>query len=174
MENSTKSPPVRLESLAAELNIPLANLEIDTRDIFRDATGFRVCTAFTASRVLEIHRGRQAKAEALAARNNELSRRAVDRLHADISGGVERDGDPSNRVQKLNLEFATVDVNPVPAVAKMLASEPPPQYEGGVSTPRPSRLDWLTGRGEGAGDFGPSREQIQRDAKRRVRGGGQP
>jgi len=155
MENDKKSPPVRLESLAAELNIPLANLEIDTRDIFRDATGFRVCTAFTASRVLELHRAREAKAQALAARNNELSRAAVDRLHASLAAGVERDGDPGSKVQELSLQFAKIDVSPIAAIPAMLAKEPPPQYEGSTMTPRPSRLDWLLGKAEGAGTFGP-------------------
>ena len=174
MENNTRSQPIRLVDLASELGCEVGDLEIDARDIFQDAPGFRVCTSFTASRVLEIHRARQAKAEVLAAKNNERTKAAVDRLHADISGGVERDGDPGNRVQKLGLEFATVNVNPVPAAAAMMAKAEPPEYDGAVSTPRPSRLDWLTGRGEGAGTIGPTREQIQRDAKTRVRGGGQP
>jgi len=155
MEPNTKSPPVRLVDLASELGIPLEDLEISERDIFTDAPGFRVVTAFTASRVLELHRSREAKAQATAARNNDLSRRAVDRLHADLAAGVERDGDPASKVQKLGLEFTTIDVNPVPAVASMLARAPAPQYEGSTMTPRPSRLDWLTGKAEGAGTFGP-------------------
>jgi len=160
--------------LASELGIPVEDLEIDARDVFRDAVGFKVTTAFNASRTLELHRAREAKAQALAASNNARTRAAVDRLHADLAEGVERDGDPGSKVQALGLEFLTLDVSPIPAVAKMLASSPPPEYQGAVSTPRPSRLDWLTGKGEGAGTIGPSREQIQRDAKRRVRGGGQP
>jgi len=167
MESTPKSPPVRLVDLASELGIPVEDLEIDARDIFQDAPGFRVCTSFTASRTLELHRARQAKAQALAARANERTKAAGRRLHADISGGVERDGDPSNRVQELSLQFAKIDVSPIPAIPAMMAAEPPPVYEGSTATPRPSRLDWLTGKGEGAGTIGPSREQIQRDAKAR-------
>jgi len=160
--------------LASELGIPVEDLEIDARDVFQDAPGFRVCTSFTASRTLELHRGRQAKALALAAKNNERTKAAGRRLHADLGAGVEGGGDPGSKVQRLGLEFLTLDVSPVPAAAAMMAKAEPPEYDGAVSTPRPSRLDWLTGKGEGAGTIGPSREQIQRDAKRRVRGGGQP
>jgi len=175
METTPTPPsPVRLVDLAAELGTTPEDLGIPARDTFTDSIGFKVCTAFKASQVLKAHRERQAREQALAARNNERTRAAVDRLHADISGGVERDGDPGSKVQALNLEFLTLDVSPIPAAASMLAKEPPPEYDGAVSTPRPSRLDWLTGRGEGAGTIGPTREQIQRDAKRRVRGGGQP
>jgi len=161
--------------LASELGVPIEDLEIDARDIFQDAPGFRVVTSFTASRTLELHRSREAKAQATARRNNQRVKDAVDRLHADLAEGVEgADGDPGSKVEKLGLEFLTLNVSPVPAAAAMMAKAEPPQYEGSVSTPRPSRLDWMLGRGEGAGTIGPTREQIQRDAKTRVRGGGQP
>ena len=155
MESTPKSPPVRLVDLASELGCEVGALEIDARDVFRDAVGFRVTTAFNASRVLELHRSREAKAQALAARNNELSRAAVDRLHASLAAGVERDGDPGSKVQELSLQFAKIDVSPIAAIPAMLAKEPPPQYEGSTMTPRPSRLDWLLGKAEGAGTFGP-------------------
>lgn len=164
MENSTKSPPVRLVDLASELGIPVEDLKIDARDVFVDAVGFRVTTGFMASRVLEIHRAREAKTRARAEQNNAQVQAAHRRAQASIGKGVE----------KLSLNFATIDVSPIPAGAAMLAREPVPEYEGSTMTKRPSRLDWLTGKGEGGGTFGPTRSQVRRTAqeKKREKGGG--
>jgi hypothetical protein len=38
-------------------------------------------------------------------------------------------------------------------------------FDSGTMTPRPSRLDWLIGRGEGGGVIGPSKREMQKNAQ---------
>jgi hypothetical protein len=53
----------------------------------------------------------------------------------------------------------------VPAVIAMTSQADAPDYDGSTMTRRPSRLDWLTGKGEGGASIGPSREQMQKAAE---------
>jgi hypothetical protein len=161
------SQPTKLTELAAELGISVDEVarEIGAGNVFRFG-GFRCTTGFRASELIAAHDRRRAEAERQAV---EASEAAARQHEADRAAAQARRADQSSRVEKFELRSITISptgpegLSAVQAMTAGAAAD----YEGGVATPRPSRLDWMTGAGEGGGTFGPSIKQIREDAKRR-------
>jgi hypothetical protein len=165
VENGPASPPVKLAVLALELGVSVDEVEreLGAAHIFRHG-GFRVCSAFEADELTAEYDRRKVEAEAAAQRAGEAARAKHEAGRARAA--AER-ANPESRVQKYGLSTITVSpVGPegVPAVVAMM-SQANADFEGGVMTKRPSRLDWLIGKGEGGSSIGPTREQIHKAAE---------
>jgi hypothetical protein len=171
-KNSDNTPtqppaPVQLKALALELGVPVEEVEreLTPKNIFRSAAGFQSCTSFSANRLVEKYAARKAEAEAEAKRKGE---EAKARREADRERAVAARANTESRVQQFGLQVMTVSPQGpegVPAVIAMTSQANAPDYDGSTMTRRPSRLDWLTGKGEGGASIGPSREQMQKAAE---------
>lgn len=154
------APPVKVAALALELEAAPDALvrEIGAENVFM-AGGFRCVTAFRAREMAEAHHAKKEKAAEVAARNEEQVKKTVREAHARIPKGFQK------------FEIATARIEPagdgVPAAARMMAQADPPDYDGATMTRRPSKFDWLTGKGDDGATIGPSREEIQAAGKKR-------
>jgi hypothetical protein len=162
-QNTPTQPPapVQLKALALELGVPVEEVEreLTPRNIFRSAAGFQSCTSFSANRLIEKYAARKAEAEARQAATAERVRKFTAAKHAEIPKGFTKFG------------LATTVINPngdeTPAVVKMTAAAPAPDYEGSTMTRRPSSVDWIAGDAEGGQAIGPSRKQMEEAAAAR-------
>lgn len=153
------APPVRLIDLAAELETTPAELERRLgRDVYHDATGFRVITNHRAAALFAERDAQRAKAEADA------------RAHAEEARARHREVRERALAEKANQEPRVVRFDlaatPIPGymdagalpVARMTARGSK-HFEGAPSTRRPSAVDWLSGAAEKAGGvFGGGRK----------------
>lgn len=151
--------PIRLAEIAMEMEttIDVVERELGAAHIFMHS-GFRSTTPFRARALLEEHHRQKAEAARLAARNQERLEKFCEAQRAAIPKGIVQYG----------LTTTTIDPGPadVPPVVRMTAGAAA-DYEGSVMTKRPGRLDWMLGRGEGGGTFGPSAEAIRRRAEKK-------
>lgn len=161
----TDSPtPLALIALELGITVEAVEAQLAPRYIFV-ASGFRCCTPFAAAELLRAHRERKEQAEADAI---EAAAAARARHEATRAAARAERANLEPRVQQFGLR--TIEVRPdggddVPAVAAMMArAGAATEYDGVPSTRRPSRLDWLTGKGEGGASLGPTTEQMKRDA----------
>jgi hypothetical protein len=155
--NETGAPPVTLAAIALEMETTVAAVEsqVDPRDVFM-VGGFRSITAFKARQLLEAHAERKADNERTAAANAERVRKDCAKAHASIPKGFV----------KFGLATVTIDPGPdgmLPVVAMTASADA--EYEGSTMTKRPGVIDWITGRGEGGHEIGPSKAQMAKNAK---------
>jgi hypothetical protein len=148
---------VTLAAIALELGTTVDDLERQVgADVFRDAAGFRSVTRFKASLLIAEHGRRNAEAERLAAENQERTRQAIDRARARTA----------KTFQQFGLTTTTIDLGPgdvLPVQAMTAAADL--DFDGATRTPRLSRIDWLSGKGDTGGELGPN------PAPRRKKGG---
>jgi uncharacterized membrane protein YccC len=128
-------------------------------DVFTDAIGFKVVTAFKASQVFEEHRRKVAEAEERVQRNRAQVAKAARDAHARTP----------KRFTKFDLQTVTINPNAsdVPPVVQMTANAPAPDYDGSVMTRRPGAVDWIGGDAEGGQQIGPTRKQMEKAAAAR-------
>jgi hypothetical protein len=160
---ATEFPPVSLAALAIEMGTTIEAVETDLAGHVFMAGGFRSVTAFKARQVLEDWRRRQAEDEAEAKRQSE----AVKASHAAARERAIADrANTESRVEKFGLSTITINPNPtgvLPVVA--MTANADLDFDGATQTPRPSHMDWLTGKAEGGAEIGPSRRQMNANAK---------
>jgi hypothetical protein len=160
-ETAPASPPVSvsvsLAAIAMEMDTTVAAVEsqVDPGDVFM-VGGFRSITAFKARQLLEAHAERKAENERRAAENAERTRKYCAEAHASIPKSFTKYG------------LDTVAINPgtdgvLPVVAMTAGADP--EYEGSTMTRRPSVVDWISGKGEGGREIGPTRAEMQKAAK---------
>jgi hypothetical protein len=167
---STETPAVKLAELAVELGVSIADVEheLGAANVFR-VSGFRVTTGFRAAELIAEHARRKVEAEADAQRRaeEERARHEARRAHAQ----AER-ADTRPRVEHYQIQTLTVE--PVDQVEGMLpvqvmtARDDGDFGDGAPMTKRPSRLDWMLGRGDGGSSIGPTPEQIKQAAEKRA------
>jgi len=142
--------------LAAELGVPVEELERELgRDVFRRG-GFRCCTAYMAEETIAAHARRRERATA-AERRKAAERRERFRKLAEQN--------PVRRGVKVEVPE---DMLPVQCITG------PAEYDG-TYTARPSVGDWLFEGGEGGATFGPTpaqklEQKARRERNRRHRG----
>jgi hypothetical protein len=161
--------PVQLVALASELGVPVEEVEreLTPKNIFRSAAGFQSCTSYSANRLVEKYAARKAEAEAEAKRASEEAKAQHEAARARA---IADRANPESRVQQFGLQMMTVSPQGpegVPAVIAMTSKANDHDFDGGTMTRRPSRLDWLTGKGEGGSSIGPSRKQMEKAAAAR-------
>lgn len=159
-DESVDQVQVAVVALELDTTIPLLEAELGD-NVFRDAAGFRVCTPGRAAALIAAHEERQedaaesSKRRAEAARAAAAEQRRVGIARGQAARAAAAAGE--SKITKMRItgstEFPGLDALPH-ATGAMLA-DAPAEFEGGTSTPRPSRLDWLTGAAEGGGLFGP-------------------
>jgi hypothetical protein len=167
-ETAPTSPPVKLAEVAIELGEPVEAIEreIGAHNVFTHG-GFRCCTGFQAAQLLERRAKQKAEAEEEARAAGEAARSQHEAARARA---VAQRADTRPRVKQFGLSMVTVSpLGPedVPAVVAMTQRAGGAAYEGSVMTPRPSRLDWLSGNAEGGASIGPSRAQVAKAARQR-------
>jgi hypothetical protein len=169
--------PIQLAAIALELGEPVEAIEraLGAERVFRYGN-FRCTSAFAASEVIAEYGRRKAQAAAEAAKR---SAEALARHEETRAAALAEKQNTEARVVKFDLQtrpipgYMDAGISPV---VQMTAQAGAADYEGATATPRPSRLDWLTGRGEGGGSLGPSPAAVlkaaaQRRAERKAKKG---
>lgn len=153
------------------VKLALLALELDTtveavarhlgQEVLCDGAGFRVCAASRAAELITAHERREREAAARAERRaSEARARAAEQRQAGVERGQAfRESAAKGESQIKKMEISQVTEIPgmadVPPAVAVMTADAPVEYEGGTMTPRPSRLDWMTGKAEGGGSFGP-------------------
>jgi hypothetical protein len=154
---------VPLAVLAMQLSEPLEAIEAELAGHAFKVGGLKVVSAFRAAEFIAENERRQVQAAAEAAKR---SAEALARHEETRAAAQAERANQEPRIMKFDIATRPIpgfkDAGGLP-VERMTASAAT-DYEGATSTERPSRLDWLTGKGEGGSSFGPTPGQMLRDA----------
>jgi hypothetical protein len=164
MNETNTAPPVKLAELALELATTVDAIEREMgADVFRHG-GFRCCSAFRAAELIAEHDRRKEAAAAEAERRAEESRQRQEEQRARA---IARRNNPEPQVREMKLETVRVpgfmDAG-APPVARMTAASDRDFGDGSPRTPRLSRMDWLLGKGDSGGLFGPDPRKPKKGA----------